>query len=416
VLGAGPYGSNDWSWTSFANLSSVDFTIMVNGVNGVVSWDGTTFVAEAVTAPAGEAWVLPAQFDKVLSHMNRLWFADSQNLALYYLPVQQKTGAVFLMPLNAIFKRGGYIVSINTWSVDGGSGMDDALVVFTSNGECAIYSGVDPASDWKLVGVFRFDAPMSKNSVINFGGDLYVMISTGLVPMTTLIRAETENLGKADLNVMNEFDVMAKNHRADFGWGVMLNHATNHAICNMPLGNGTYQQMVRRMPDQVWVKWTAVPSRCWGWFNNHAYFGSDDGKIYIGGSEYLTDNGASIKASVRFAWSSYKTPAKKNFTMVKLYIITDGQPRPYIDMEVDYDELRQPLNQPELSSGPGGGAVWNTAPWDTSDWSLVAVPKPNWQGVTGLGRVGAPHVHVDVLGCTFSITGLDVIYEMGGLM
>ena len=64
---------------------------MVNGVDGVVSWDGTTFVAETVTAPAGETWIIPAKFDKVLSHMNRLWFADSQNLAVYYLPVQTKS-------------------------------------------------------------------------------------------------------------------------------------------------------------------------------------------------------------------------------------------------------------------------------------------------------------------------------------
>ena len=66
--------------------------------------------------------------------------------------------------------------------------------------------------DFKLVGIFRFDAPMSKDSIINFGGDLYVMISTGFVPMTTLIRAETEQLGKSDLNVMKEFEDVSSRH------------------------------------------------------------------------------------------------------------------------------------------------------------------------------------------------------------
>jgi hypothetical protein len=47
---------------------------------------------------------------------------------------------------------------------------------------------------------------------------------------------------------------------------------------------------------------------------------------------------------------------------------------------------------------------------------LVSQPKQNWQGVTGLGRVGAPRIRVSVTGATFSLTGMDVIYELGGLM
>src|SRR4029078_1721392 len=173
-----------------------------------------------------------------MSNMNRLWFADSVNLAVYYLPVQQKSGTLFMVPLNAMCKRGGTIRGLYTWSIDGGSGLDDALAIFSSNGEVAIYQGVDPASDFKLVGILRFDAPMSKDSIINFGGDLYILTSTGLVPMTTLIRAETENLGKSDLNVMKEFEDISQVHRDDFGWQAMLNQHTNHAICNMPIGGG----------------------------------------------------------------------------------------------------------------------------------------------------------------------------------
>ena len=409
------YGGDDWSWTSFSNLASVDYTIMVNGIDGVVSWDGTAFVTETVTAPAGETWVVPAKFDKVLSHMNRLWFADNENLAVYYLPVQTKSGALFVVPLNAIFKRGGSIRGIYTWSIDGGTGLDDAIAIFTSNGEVAIYSGVDPATDFKLVGVFRFDAPMSKDSIINFGGDLYVMISTGLVPMTTLIRAETEQLGKSDLNVMKEFEDVAKGHRDFYGWQAMLNHHTNHAICNMPLGGGKYQQMVRKMPGQIWSKWHDIPARCWGWLNNQTYFGSEDGGIYLGGSEYLNDDGAAINADVRFAWSNYGSVQKKNFKMIRIYSLTDGLPRPFMDLEVDYSN-QPPTNQPEVTQGPSGGAEWDLATWDVDSWAAATQPKQNWQGVTGLGRVGAARVRVNVTGCTFSLTGVDVLYELGGLM
>jgi hypothetical protein len=393
---------------------------MVNGNNGVISWDGsygvnTAFTQEAVAAPAGAPWVIVTALDKVIVHMNRLWFADNNNLAVYYLPVQQKSGTLLLLPLNAIFKRGGHIVGLYTWSIDGGTGLDDALAIFTSNGEVAIYSGVDPATNFQLVGVFRFDAPMSKDSIINFGGDLYAMVSTGLVPMTTMIRAETENLGRSDLSIMKEFEDVARNHRDEPGWQVMLNHQTGHAICNMPIGQGKYQQMVRRMPDQVWTKWLDIPARCWGWINNHAYFGDDKGGLYLGGTEYLNDNGAAINADVRFAWSSFRSVTKKNFKMVRLYTITDGQPRPFIDLEVDYNNM-PPTNQPELTLGPSGGAEWDIASWDATSWSASTQPKQNWQGVTGLGRVGAVRVRISVTGATFSLSGVDVLYELGGLM
>jgi len=241
------------------------------------------------------------------------------------------------------------------------------------------------------------------------------MISTGLVPMTTLIRAETEQLGKSDLNVMKEFEEVSRTHRDDYGWQTLLNHHTNHAICNMPIGGGKYQQMVRKMPGQIWTKWHDVPARCWGWLNNHTYFGSEDGKIYLGGSEYLNDNGAPISADVRFAWSSYKSVTKKNFKMIRLYSLTDGLPRPFMDLEVDYSNL-PPTNQPEVTQGPSGGAEWDLATWDVDDWAAASQPKMNWQGVTGLGRVGAARIRINVSGCTFSLTGVDVLYELGGLM
>lgn len=414
ILSSG-WGGDDWAWSSYSNLSSVDYTIMVNGYDGVVSWDGTTFVKETVTAPPGETWVNPNSFDKVLSHMNLLWFADSDNLALYYLPLQQKSGALTLFPLNAMFKRGGHITSINTWTVDGGLGLDDALCIFTSNGEVAIYSGTDPATDFQKIGTFRFDAPMSKNCAINFGGDLYVQIATGFVPMTTMVRAEAEQLGKSDIGVMKEFGDISRVHGDEYGWQVIVNQHTNHAICNLPLGNGKYEQMVRRMPGQVWSKWVNIPARCWAWLHNNTYFGDDHGGIYLGGDEYLNDNGAAIDADVRFAWSNFKSMSKKQFKMLRLYTITDGLPRPFMAVEVDYDNTA-PINQPDLTVGPGGGADWTTSPWDTSDWALAVQPKQNWQSVTGLGRIGAARVRVSITGCSFSLTGVDVIYELGGLL
>lgn len=408
------YLTNDWAWTSFSDLSDTDYTIMVNGSDGVVSWDGdVAFTTEAVTAPPAEDWIDIALLDKTLSHMNRLWFADSKNLAVFYLPLQQKTGELAFLPLNAIFKRGGVIRAIATWTIDGGMGMDDQLVIFTSNGECAIYSGTDPEADFSLVGVFRFDAPMSKDSLINHGGDLYVMISTGLVPMSTLLRAEGDQLGVSDRNVMGEFEKSSKPWRTEPGWGIIFNSHTNHAICNLPIGNNQFIQMVRLMPGQVWSKWEGVPSRCWGWMDNRAYFGSPDGKIYAGGQEYLNDNGAPINADVRFAWSSYKSVSKKAFRMARLYAVTEGGiANPSVVIETDYVP-KETFTVPDPIPG-SPGADWNTATWDVDAWAAPPVSRQNWQGVSGIGRVGAPRVRISVIDTAYSLTGIDVMFEVGG--
>jgi hypothetical protein len=414
------FTDNDWAWTAFSNLGAATYTIMCNGKDGVWSWDGgtvagTSCVKEAITAPATATWVNPDHLDIVITHMNRLWFADTDNLAVYYLPVQTKSGALFVLPLNAVFRRGGTIRAIYSWSIDGGSGMDDKIVIFTSNGECAIYSGVDPASDFSLVGLFRFDAPMSKHSIINYGGELHVLISTGLVPLSTMLRAETDRLGESDKDVVSAFTDASTRSRGAAGWHAILHPGMGRVICNLPLGaNNRYRQMVKKMTASYWSTWSAIPARSWGWVNNALYFGSDDGKLYQMAASFLSDAGSAIKVDVQFAWSNFKTPAVKQFKMLRPYIISDGVPRPFIDMRVDYDTT-PPLNQPDVTF-TSIGTEWEVGTWDVDDWAGGAVMQSNWSGTAAFGTVGAPRLTAAILNCEFAVAGFDVIFETGSIM
>src|SRR4029077_4847261 len=138
-------------------------------------------------------------------------FADTKDLVVYYLPLQVLSGGTFsALPLNAYFRRGGTIKALMTWTFDGGVGMQNLLAIFTTNGEAAIYSGSDPDTNFQLVGVFRFDTPLGPGCTVNYGGELYVLISTGVVPMSTLLKAEQDNLGTSDQNIMQEFIDVSK--------------------------------------------------------------------------------------------------------------------------------------------------------------------------------------------------------------
>ena len=52
LLQAG-FTSNDWHWTSYSNLAEADYTVMVNGADGVWSWDGGLTTDPGVVGPTG---------------------------------------------------------------------------------------------------------------------------------------------------------------------------------------------------------------------------------------------------------------------------------------------------------------------------------------------------------------------------
>jgi len=512
----GGFTSNNWHWTSFSNLGEYDYTVMVNGADGVWSWNGSLaddihgdipvtsltsanpavatvastagiftvgqivqvsgaagpgtvkangyrtvtamdattvtlnvdtmipgtpptagppqtsgvkinptsgLLKEDVTSPAGETWVSPLSLNIVVSHMNRLFFADTGNLAIYYLPIQQKSGELELFPLNAIFRRGGSIRAMATWSVDGGNGMDDLLVIFSSNGECVIYSGTDPATNFKLVGRFDFDAPMSKHAITRYGGELYVLISTGLVPMSTMLKAESDQLGQSEKGVTTLFYNAAVSYRSDVGWSTFLNPSSGRLYCNTPQGaNNRYKQFIRHMPKAIWSTWDGVPARCWGWLDPIIYFGDDSGNVYEMHPSHLNDNGKAIRVDVQMAWNSFKTPAKKTFMAIQTYITTDGAPQPVIDIKTEYD-FSEGINQPDLSTITDG-SYWDEDPWaktqddppDGATWATGERAITIWNGVAGRGRVGAIRMTHTVQNSTFAIKGWEVIYEAGTLI
>jgi hypothetical protein len=373
-----------------------------------------SFEKLALMAPTGNTWLHPDDFQIVLAHQNRLWFADETNLAVYYLPIQQKDGVLAVLPMNAIFKKGGTIRAMYTWTVDAGMGMDDQLVVFTTNGEAAIYSGVDPASDFSLVGVYRFDPPMSKHSILNYGGELYVLIPTGVTPMISMIKSGNEGLDTVDRSIVPIFLQASTNHRDQFGWQMFLNPSSGRVFVNLPQGGGRYQQMVRHMPKSVYSLFSDIPARCWGWINPYVYFGDDHGNIYQMHPDYRSDDGASIRVDVQMAWSQFKSPALKHFKMILPYIVTDGDPHPQIDVKVDYDNSVA-INEPELSSVVASGATWDLATWDVDYWVGGSRNWNNWTGVGGIGRVGAIRLSAQVNNCSFAVVGWDVLYETGSV-
>ena len=195
---------------------------------------------------------------------------------------------------------------------------------------------------------------------------------------------------------------------------MLLDHHRGVLICNLPEGGASVRQMVRFMPNQIWASWSGLKARCWTWLEDDLYFATDVGTMYRFARGLQSDDGQPILADVQFAWSGYKTPAIKHFKMILPYMITDGTPKPFIDIKVDYDSS-PPLNWPDISFADQG-ADWDLATWNEDYWAMLPRQRGSWQGVGKLGRVGAPRIRVSVLNCSFALAAVDVIYETGAAL
>ncbi len=80
---------------------------------------------------------------------------QEDSLRVWFLEPFAIQGTANLLDLGPIFDKGGAILCQSTWTLDGGSGADDLAVWVTTQGQVAVYQGLDPsdANNWALVGI-----------------------------------------------------------------------------------------------------------------------------------------------------------------------------------------------------------------------------------------------------------------------
>ena len=182
--------NNRWQYVNMGTAGG-QFVRLVNGADTPLLYNGSTWATTAITGPTA------ANLVWCNVHQRRLWVGEEDSLSAWYLAVNNVSGAATEFPLAGIFRLGGFIMAMGTWTRDAGDGMDDVAVFLTSEGECAIYSGTDPsdAALWLLVGVFRIGKPIGRRCFVSAGSDLIIVTQDGFVPLSailTLDRAQAQ--------------------------------------------------------------------------------------------------------------------------------------------------------------------------------------------------------------------------------
>ena len=398
-----------WQYVDFGTGSGLTYLMAVNGTDTPRLYDGSTWSTTAITG------VTQANLIHVEAHKRRLWFVEKNTFNAWYLPVNSIAGAASLFDLSPNFTRGGSLMAMATWTLDGGYGMDDHAVFISTEGEVAVYRGTDPstAANWQLVGVYNQGSPIGRRCYLKYGGDLLLLTRDGVMPLSSsLVSSRTSQKTALSDKIQQSVAEAVVLYGASFGWEMELFPGQNMLLVNIPVAQGIQQQFVMNTITGAWANFSGWPANCWCLHRDEIYFGAN---TYVGKAwKTQADNGANIVAPALGAFNYFgSSSALKNWRLTRPLLAADGPIGVILGLVTDFDTTA-PQGVPSFAAS--GAGLWDVAQWDAALWGGTAVIKKEWQTVYGLGYCAAIYLIVtsNAAACTWPAT--DFVYEGGGIL
>jgi hypothetical protein len=404
-------------------LISTDFNVLggayliaVNGVDKLKLYNGTVWAdIDAASVPAITG-VVTTDLDYVAVLKRRLWFVRKNTMSAWYLPVAQIGGALVEFPMGQVFTKGGRLVAIGSWTIDGGAGSDDYGVFISSEGEVAVYQGSDPSSaaDWNLVGVYYIGEPLGKNCFCKYGGDLLILTRNGLFPLSRALQEASINKSKALSTKIDTALIDAANQYGDnLGWSVTVFPQGGFLLVNVPIAVNYVQQYVMNTTTGAWCKFLGWNAHSWTVFNKKLYFakGGDVAQAWKG----LSDFGNLITGKAQQAYNDFRRPAQqKHYKLIRPILTSNGSLGVSLSLDVDYALSQNPS---VTTPAAVGAAVWDGSVWDGDSWAGDAETRREWASVFAReGYTAALRLQVATNAVSLSWSATDFVYEVGGIL
>lgn len=398
----------DWQWTNITTPGG-SYLVLANGADSVRNYDGTSWTTPAISGVTSSTLI------NVIVFKQRLWFAQKNSLSIWYLPTSSIAGAAAELPLGSIFRRGGYVMAMGTFSQDSGDGLDDYLAIITSNGEIAVYQGTDPssASTFALVGVFHTGKPLGRRCAVRLNGDLTIITADGVMSMQALLQFGRESGNKAAITakIQTLFSQYSRLYSGNFGWQATLYPKARYLIVNVPsVENSSQTQLVMNTVTGAWGQFTNLNGGCWVVANDTLYFGGNAGVVYQADSGYQ-DNGSAINWEVQTAWQMPGGARNKMFKLVRPVMNTGSGVAYAIGVDVDFS-VNTPIGTVSAQAVSGNAWSWT---WPGS-WGGSNVLDARFQSVGAIGTWGSVHVLGQTYGGACQINSFDLIGELGGVL
>jgi hypothetical protein len=435
--------------------------------DGTVEWDYYATISG----------VDPTHLVSVTAWKNRLWFVEKDTGNGWYLDASAIYGVAHRFQFGNRFKAGGDLRGLWSWTYDGGSGIDDALVAVSGGGDVLVYRGTDPAEAgaFSLVGVWFVGAvPSGRRLCTDYGGDLLLMSSIGIMPMSTLVtgKSAVDRTQYRTAKVSNLFNVAQTATSSQRGWAMVL-HPED--ACLMVLAPGSQSKFVMSMSTQGWHLYDGLPETIAAapW-DGTLFFGTSDGKVYSNtgyqddvklirtwvkntvyvAGEWVTNNsityrctvggtseaGASptgptgngsgiadgtctwtwdtgisspIEWSLLTSFSNLGSIRHKRVHTIRVRTLSQGEATPLLA------EARYGFDFSVISGNPvgslSGGSVWDTSKWDSAVWSGEYAPAVKVFGANGCGS----EVAIAIKGrssARTTLVGIDAVFDVGGVL
>lgn len=390
------FTSDRWQYVNFTPAGGAAHLIAVNGEDDAQIYNGTTWAAASITGVALNTLL------NVNAHKRRVWFIEKDSTSAWYLATDAIAGAATEFELGSLLTKGGYLVAMGTWTVDGGNGPDDLAVFVSSKGQAIVYRGTDPgnSSAWFLVGVFNLPPPIGVRCLQSFGSDLLYISTEGLLPISKALPFDPSGVRSVALTnrILNAMLTAAQLSRTFFGWEVELFPSQSLLLMNVPLTEGALQvQYVMNTLTGAWCRFTGWNANTFAIFNESLYYGNNNGSVilaYAGVSDVIS----AIAMDIKTAFNYYDDPGRvKDIRMVRPFTVAGGSISPTIGLDVDFGDVD--FVAPTSVYLPSG-SLWDEALWDVDEWggTSTGAVQNDWQSIGGIGTAIALRIKANVIG------------------
>ena len=361
----------------------------------------------------------------IMIHKLRIWVILESSSEAWYLPLYSIAGELKVFSFGSKLVRGGALMGLYDWTLDGGDGVDDYLIGVGRAGDLVIYRGADPeASDWQQVGSwFIGTVPSSRRLAAQYGGELYVLSTFGITSVGDLLRgvdvSATNQSPSAKVNRFLRHDVEAGKDRHE--WALYTYPADGFLQIVTPEPNGSdFVQYNQNLTTKAWGFWRSVPAISADTWNGAYYIGSKAGVLY----EYTGDRdgrtlvgglGDAIEFETLTSYSGLGSHGNYKLAgLVRTITISEG-PFAY-NTKVLYDyELEPPEFTTDILTGDTSPNLWDSAIWDAALWDYVREANSRVLGSLGMGRAIAVYLKGSTIG-RLNVVGWDVMLTEGGLL
>lgn len=398
-----------WNHTQVSNVAG-NFLMCCNGVDSARIYNGTVWALSGFTGLALTS----------ISHIGvwkrRVWCVEKDSFKVWYGAADAIAGALTALNVAGIFRRGGEIVATLNWTIDGGVGIDDHLLIITSMGEVAIYKGTDPATAgaFNCIGVYYVGAPVGQRFYAQLGGDVLLLTVDGLIPLSRFLQSQaidrtttlTDRIQESVSADIAEWGLVQ-------GWEVHVFFAEGFLFIQVPAGGvGNYYQYVMNLTSGAWSRFLIGGARTWAIQDTTLYEGDSNSVANAWAQD--TDLGEPISFTVIPAFSFFGAPTQqKKFNLTRWLIQSDVPPRVRSQFLGDFNQtyVKRPI-----TAGAAPTGVWDTAEWDTAVWDGETTYTRSWVALPGIAYAATQALYGTSSSGLLRLISADYVYETGGLL